>query len=202
MKFPNPEEKRSFLKKELCALNKQLPAQVYIPFVNNSMRNHAVLNIVVEDAIIFQTKERAPLLLCLEVYRPNEVALEEPKELLRSPDIAEIAKCQPREESHLKQSQTLVERAQEDRIKDVKNLLNPKKTRSASFHKEGEDLLPFKTLTLSKEMAKKKGKKIISKIKQKGRAIEKEVEMLKVKGKKGGIREVLDLRASNPLHVA
>mgnify|MGYP006891311280 CR=1 FL=1 len=42
-----------FLKKELCDINKRLPAQVYIPFVSQSMRNYAVLNIVVEDARIF-----------------------------------------------------------------------------------------------------------------------------------------------------
>jgi len=68
MRFTRPEEKRAFVKKGLCEINKRLPAQVYIPFVNSSMRNHAVLNIVVEDAVIFQTKERAPLLLCFEVF--------------------------------------------------------------------------------------------------------------------------------------
>lgn len=40
------------------------------------MRNHAVLHIVAEEARIFRTKERAPLLLCLEVYRPTEIAFE------------------------------------------------------------------------------------------------------------------------------
>jgi len=50
------------------------------------------LNIVVEDAKIFQTKERAPLLLCLEVFRPNEQELETPDELYDNPDIKEIMK--------------------------------------------------------------------------------------------------------------
>jgi hypothetical protein len=48
------------------------------------MRNHAVLNIVVNEARIFQTKERAPLLLCIEVFRPNEIMLDKPVELLAS----------------------------------------------------------------------------------------------------------------------
>ena len=40
------------------------------------MRNYAVLHIVAEESRIFRTKERCPLLLCIEVYRPTEVALE------------------------------------------------------------------------------------------------------------------------------
>ena len=57
-------------------LNKQLPGAVYLPFVNQSMRNYAVLHIVAEETRIFKTKERCPLLLCIEVYRPTEIALE------------------------------------------------------------------------------------------------------------------------------
>ena len=57
-------------------MNKQLPAAVYIPFVNQVMRNYAVLHIVAEEARIFRTKERCPLLLCIEVYRPTEISLE------------------------------------------------------------------------------------------------------------------------------
>ena len=37
------------------------------------MRNYALLHIVVEEARVFQTKERAPLLLCIEAYRPDEM---------------------------------------------------------------------------------------------------------------------------------
>ena len=45
------------------------------------MRNYAILNICAEEAKIFQTKERAPILLCLEVYRPIEMTIDEPTEL-------------------------------------------------------------------------------------------------------------------------
>lgn len=40
------------------------------------MRNYAVLHIVAEESRIFKTKERCPLLLCIEVYRPTEISLE------------------------------------------------------------------------------------------------------------------------------
>ena len=69
--------KRKFLMKNLMDVNKQLPAAVYIPFVNQSMRNFAVLHIVAEESRIFKTEERCPLLLCIEVYRPTEIALEQ-----------------------------------------------------------------------------------------------------------------------------
>jgi len=81
MTYQTPEEKKAFLKQKLCEINRKLPAQVYIPFVHKSMRNYAVLNIPVEEAKIFQTKERAPLLLCIEVFRPIEMTIDEPTEL-------------------------------------------------------------------------------------------------------------------------
>jgi phosphatidylinositol 4-kinase len=84
MTFNTKEEKYMFLKRELCKINKFLPSQVYIPFVNQSMRNYAILNIVASEAKIFQTKERAPLLLCIEVYRPIEMTLDDPTELYNS----------------------------------------------------------------------------------------------------------------------
>ena len=60
------------------------------------MRNYAILNIVAEEAKIFQTKERAPVLLCIEVYRPIEMTIDQPTELynnenfelIESPDKA------------------------------------------------------------------------------------------------------------------
>ena len=70
------EDKKSYLQEQLHYLNKQLPAAVYLPFVNQSMRNYAVLHVVVEECRIFRTKERCPLLLCIEVYRPAEISLE------------------------------------------------------------------------------------------------------------------------------
>ena len=53
MKYTTSEEKKVFLKKRLCEINRKLPAQVYLPFVNKSMRNYAILNICVEEAKIF-----------------------------------------------------------------------------------------------------------------------------------------------------
>ena len=45
------------------------------------MRNYAILNIVAEEAIVFKTKERDPLLLAFEVYRQTEITIDENFEL-------------------------------------------------------------------------------------------------------------------------
>ena len=39
------------------------------------MRNYCVLHILPEEARVFQTKERAPIMLTIEVYRPDEMGL-------------------------------------------------------------------------------------------------------------------------------
>ena len=54
------------------AINKKLPACVYIPFVKDSDQYCNLLNIVVEETRIFSTKESAPFYLCLEVFDPIE----------------------------------------------------------------------------------------------------------------------------------
>ena len=59
---------------ELKRINQNLPAAVYVPFVNQAMRNYAVLHIPISEVKIFQTKQRSPLMLCLEVFRPDELS--------------------------------------------------------------------------------------------------------------------------------
>ena len=68
-------DRDDFLMTELKKINKRLPAAVYIPFVNDSVRNYAILHIVADEAKIFQTKERAPVLLHFEAFRPEELML-------------------------------------------------------------------------------------------------------------------------------
>ena len=53
-----------------------MPAAVYIPFVTGSIRNYTILSIRMDEAYIFKTKERAPVLMCFEAFRPTELFLE------------------------------------------------------------------------------------------------------------------------------
>jgi hypothetical protein len=76
----NQPDRDEYLRDQLSSINRCLPASVYIPFVNSTIRNYTILHIVLAEAKVFQTKERAPLLLCLEAYRPEaelEIQLEE-----------------------------------------------------------------------------------------------------------------------------
>ena len=66
-------DKKQALKEGLRQINRNLPSNVYIPFVNNAWRNYAVLNICEEESKLFFTKSRAPFLICLEIYRPEEI---------------------------------------------------------------------------------------------------------------------------------
>ncbi|CAG9321147.1 PI4KB_6 [Blepharisma stoltei] len=69
LKFP---KKGELLKEELKSLNLLLPAAVYIPFSNLNCRNSSILHIPISEAKVFTTKERAPFLICIEVFRPYE----------------------------------------------------------------------------------------------------------------------------------
>ena len=59
----------------LAEVNKKLPSSVYIPFVNKAWRNYCVLNIAESESRLFLTKTKAPYLVCIEVYRPEEILI-------------------------------------------------------------------------------------------------------------------------------
>jgi hypothetical protein len=40
----------------------------------DSIRNHAILSIVPEECYVYQTKERCPFYLCVELFRPEEIS--------------------------------------------------------------------------------------------------------------------------------
>ncbi|CAD8133838.1 unnamed protein product [Paramecium octaurelia] len=65
------KKKTEFLHSCLQKMNENLPAAVYVPFVGNSIRNHAVLKIVYKESRVFSTKMRSPFSLVLELYRPE-----------------------------------------------------------------------------------------------------------------------------------
>jgi hypothetical protein len=67
--------KKEALKRELRKLNQHLPASVYIPFCQDSLRNYAVLHIPPEEVSVFQTKTRAPYMITIELYRPDEMSI-------------------------------------------------------------------------------------------------------------------------------
>ena len=65
--------RKKTLLNEIMKINKTLPANVYIPFINHSIRNYVVAAIPISEAKIFKTKERAPYMLTLECFRLDEL---------------------------------------------------------------------------------------------------------------------------------
>lgn len=68
-------DKKEALKSGLRQINKGLPSNVYIPFTNSQWRNYTVLNICDGESKLFLTNKRAPFLVCLEIYRPEEILI-------------------------------------------------------------------------------------------------------------------------------
>ena len=81
LRAPNKKER---LLEALSELNKKLPASAYIPFNKKFTRDCAVLHIPLSEVKVFKTKERAPFLICIEVYNPYE-------ELARVTDVRSIS---------------------------------------------------------------------------------------------------------------
>ncbi|CAD8156732.1 unnamed protein product [Paramecium pentaurelia] len=65
------QKKTEQLHQFLNKINQNLPAAVYVPFVKNSVRNYAILNIVSKESRVFSTKMRSPYSLTLEIFRPE-----------------------------------------------------------------------------------------------------------------------------------
>ena len=72
---PEFDQKLQTLLDGLAVINKSLPSSVYIPFVNEAWRNYCVLNIVGKESKLFVTNTKAPYLVCMEVYRPEEILI-------------------------------------------------------------------------------------------------------------------------------
>ena len=59
-----------FLLENLKKINKTLPATIYIPFLSKFQRNYMVLQIAEFESRLFITAEKAPYLICVEVFQP------------------------------------------------------------------------------------------------------------------------------------
>lgn len=71
--YVNPSEQRKTLLNELKKVNKTLPANVYLPFMNNSMRNYIISSIPLLEAKIYKTKQRAPYKITVECFKLDEL---------------------------------------------------------------------------------------------------------------------------------
>jgi phosphatidylinositol 4-kinase len=59
---------------EIKNVNKILPANVYVPFVKDSIRNYVVAHLPLSEIKIIKTKNRCPYMLTIETFRAAELA--------------------------------------------------------------------------------------------------------------------------------
>jgi len=67
------EEQMLFLYEQLLEINKKLPCNVYLPFLEESTRNYLICHIPLEGVKIFRTKTRCPIMLTFEMIRIDEI---------------------------------------------------------------------------------------------------------------------------------
>ena len=62
-----------FLYKKLSEINKKLPCNVYLPFLQDSARNYLICHIPIDNVKIFRTKTKCPIMLTFEMVRIDEI---------------------------------------------------------------------------------------------------------------------------------
>ena len=73
-------EFKEIIVKEITKINKNLPANVYLPFLSDNTRNYIIVHIPVTELKIFKTKERVPFMLVFEMIRLDEILYQIQKE--------------------------------------------------------------------------------------------------------------------------
>ena len=67
------EGQKLFLYKKLSEINKKLPCNVYLPFLQDSARNYLICHIPIDNVKIFRTKTKCPIMLTFEMVRIDEI---------------------------------------------------------------------------------------------------------------------------------
>ena len=80
LKGKDSSQFKEIIVKEITKINKNLPANVYLPFLSNNTRNYIVVHIPVTELKIFKTKERVPFMLVFEIIRLDEILYQIQKE--------------------------------------------------------------------------------------------------------------------------
>lgn len=136
-------ERKKTLLNEIKKINKTLPANVYIPFVNHSIRNYVIASIPVSEAKIFKTKERAPYMITIECFRLDELNYYLMNESIRV--NMQISSEKEIEENYYQVNNTESDSKKEDGVTYLKNqsdfeIKNQKKRRSINSEKNMETL--------------------------------------------------------------
>ena len=72
----NPINYKEILIRKITEINKNLPANIYIPFLTDSSRNYILIHIPISEIKLYKTKERVPFMLVFEMIRLDEILFE------------------------------------------------------------------------------------------------------------------------------
>jgi hypothetical protein len=61
------------LMEHIKKINSLLPANIYLPFLKDSIRYYVIANIPISEVKIFKTKNRAPYMITIEAFRLEEL---------------------------------------------------------------------------------------------------------------------------------
>jgi hypothetical protein len=67
------ELQNNTLLEHIKKINTLLPANIYVPFLKDSIRYYIIANIPISEVKIFKTKNRAPYLITIEAFRLEEL---------------------------------------------------------------------------------------------------------------------------------
>ena len=85
----DPSLFKKIIIQKLTEINKNLPANVYLPFLTKSTRNYIIVHIPVTEIKVFKTKERVPFMVVFEMIRLDEIL----HEIQKENKILEINNC-------------------------------------------------------------------------------------------------------------
>ena len=66
-------DRKKTLLSEIKKITKILPSNLYIPFLNNSIRNYVIASIPISECHIFKTKTKTPYMITIECFRLDEL---------------------------------------------------------------------------------------------------------------------------------
>ena len=164
LKGKDSSEFKEIIIKEITKINKNLPANVYLPFLSDNTRNYIIVHIPVTELKIFKTKERVPFMLVFEMIRLDEILYQIQKEnsisIFSLDTNTNILDEEDEDKIKIKDNKYIVDNIIED---DLDNNRNDKQRNSISTFKK----IPSEEKKKDKNKKEKKNKKDKNKDKEK-----------------------------------
>ena len=125
-------DRKKTLLTEIKKINKILPSNVYIPFLNSSIRNYVIASIPISECHIFKTKTRTPYMITIECFRLDELNY-----YLEKKDLIKIS---PNEKKEKKKKNGFYRKLSDDEIIKEEEYDGIKNVTSFKFKSDFEEI--------------------------------------------------------------